>query len=920
MSPIKKLLSLSLALSVAVSLCACKSSGKTDTGSTDNSGVQGGYSSNTESDYNSTVSDWTDEENKNQNQNQNQNNANHSFDNNSKGDNSAQKPGNTTPTVTPVVRENPHAGLPLSELSDKANLQYYYEGGNYAYGITVQGNEYIAFRDEGGRLYDVMNGGGKLRLVNVGKAQILSLGMVTGIEKTMKDSYNCITVSYNTVTSGTTDAKVTTTYVFKENCISYSTQVSVSAKSVISCDNSELIRGFVNDYTECEATVHEQWLYPTNGDYPYPDFESLAIKHRIDETLWCYSFLRGDGVATYYSLDNWDSPNIPCAFENANGLLYTLTYDIAFVDTATEGEKRDYLALFKSLNSDFAAGIAKAADTGDNSTIFVGKEAALNINITNLTEADLKFSLRYDVRDYYGNIVDAGIFIDSKVYKYSEANRKITVKAGNYGMYYLNLYVISKYSSYIECYPFAILEDYTYKYYSTSPFGIATSNHGSDEQTYIDTAHLMAKCGVANMRLGAGKLQLKQADELIKLGITKFNGGYNPVNDNELEVENYVSGVLNAVEKLEDYIDAMEVGNEMSLEASKAGGRPLEQLYPLFYKYTYMPTLKALKAKYPKMKYIPCPFSACEQSWIDMFAKGYVDSDNDGIADFDKLGNPLPNSENSSWKQVEVVATHIYGNPWMPDQYASYKPGYGATMWVIEAGMQRMEEMYNKNRDKRDGADPEFYLTEVGYPTPPASGSSVCLRTQADYTARIGLICASYGVDRIQYYCLTDRTSSFSGFNQENGEWNFGLCYEQDYYGIIKPKPAMIAFAVMTRQLESVKTDGAKISEKYDEGWDVAGVRAYEFDTALHGKVVAAYSNKQVLSNGKKNSAGTTGDRTPTLPWKTLWNVTDDTVFEATGSTVTVVDTMGNKKIYRAENGKVTIPLTGEAVYIYGVK
>lgn len=915
MSQIRKILCLILILSVVTGVCACKKTDKKsgDNSSVINSGTESGYSSNTEENYNNTVSDWQEEAK------QNPNNSNQSFDNNSTGKNPTPKPGNNTP-VTPVKKENLHADLPVSVLTDKNNLQYYYEGNNYAYGITNQGNEYIAFRDEGGRLYDIMNGGGKIQLVNVSKSQILSLGAVTDIEKTMQDAYSCIKVSYNIIANGGSNAKVTTTYIFKENCISYSTQVSVSSKTVISSDNSKIIRGFVNNYIDCEATVHEQWVYPSNGDYPYPDFESLAIRHQIDKTLWCYSFLRGDGVATYYQLDNWDTPNLPCEFDNAEGLLYTLSYDIAFVDTATEGEKRDYLGLFKGLNSDFAAGIAPITDTGDNSTIFEGDKAELNINITNLTDSDLSFSLRYDVRDYYGNVVDAGIFIGSNVYKYSEANRKITVKAGNYGMYYLNLYVISKYSSYIECYPFALLEKYSYKYYDTSPFGIATSNQGKDEQTYIDTAHLMAKCGVANMRLSANSFYLKQADELIKLGVTNFNGAINAINDSALETENYVSTVLKAVERLEGYIDSMEVGNEMSLEASRAGGRPLEQLYPLFYNYTYMPTYNALKAKYPSLKYIPCPFSACEQAWINMFSEGYADNNNDGIADFDNLGNLIRNSENASWKQVEVVATHIYGNPWMPDQYASFKPAYGATMWVIEAGMQRMEEMYNKHRDQREGEDPEFYLTEVGYPTPPASSKSVCLRTQADYTARIGVICASYGVDRIQYYCLTDRTSSFSGFRQDNGEWNFGLCYEQDYYGIIKPKPAMIAFAVMTRQLESVKEKGAAISEKYDEGWDVGGVRAYEFNTALHGKVIAAYSNKQVLSNGKKNSTGSTGDRTPTLPWKTLWTETDNTEFEATGSVVTVVDTMGNKKIYKAENGKVTIPLTGETVYIYGVK
>lgn len=131
----------------------------------------------------------------------------------------------------------------------------------------------------------------------------------------------------------------------------------------------------------------------------------------------------------------------------------------------------------------------------------------------------------------------------------------------------------------------------------------------------------------------------------------------------------------------------------------------------------------------------------------------------------------------------------------------------------------------------------------------------------------------------------------------------------------------MIAFAVMTRQLESVKFNGgAKISEEYDEGFDVGGVRAFEYDTHIHGKVIAAYSNKEVLSNGKRNSSGIIANRTPNLPWDNLWKEVDNTVFKAAGDTVTVVDIMGQKKVYTAVNGEVTIPLTGETCYIFGVK
>ena len=134
------------------------------------------------------------------------------------------------------------------------------------------------------------------------------------------------------------------------------------------------------------------------------------------------------------------------------------------------------------------------------------------------------------------------------------------------------------------------------------------------------------------------------------------------------------------------------------------------------------------------------------------------------------------------------------------------------------------------------------------------------------------------------------------------------------------PKPAAIAFAVMTQQLESINKNSAEVFDKYDEGYDVGGVRAFKCTTATDGEVVIAYSNSEVLSNGKKGSDGKTGLRTPNLPWNNQWSKTDNTKFQTKGDKVKVVDIMGNTTEYKAENGYVTIPLTGSPVYIYGVK
>ena len=807
----------------------------------------------------------------------------------------------------------------------KDSLEYYYEGSSYAYGITEQGEEVIAFRDEYGNLLDVTDGAGKFNLANSAGSRLLSADSVETVKSGFRNGYDTATLTFNLSGRSKNDSTITALYIFKENSIDYTITVKSNTDIQYDPSTSKIKRIFSNAYIDSDCRVVDAWNYPSNGDGMYPDFGGLLYETQIDKHLFMYTFRNESEMPTTYSGVQGKNPAfLDCYFTAAEGVNYTAAYSIAFVDRQTEGTDVRYKGLFKAQGSEFAVGVAPV-NAEDCSSIIEGDVAKLNINVTNLMDYDLNFSIRYDVRDYYGNIVDSGIFIDSKVYKYIGANRTVTVK-GKYGMYYLNFYIISKYSTYIETYPFALIEKYEYKYRTTSPFGFSTAIHndyGFNTNIMMDTANILLKCGMACLRY----TQVDEYSQYLFDNGVQMNGHYNPVNSSESNVENYVNSVMSVTESARPVISAMEVGNEMSLQCLKDGGPSHDEIYPLFYHYTYKPTYKAIKERWPDLTYVPTPFSACEPEWIRQFTKGftykYTEENTISGAGKNMIGKTL--SGVGIWDEIEVACTHIYGHPWMPDAYGTYNPTYGGGLWHIEPGMQRMAQCFTDFRSYRNGKDdPEFYITELGQPSITGSSSGNCLRSHADYIGRMGVIAAAYGADRIEYYCLFDRTSAFSGYDHTNMEWNYGLCYEPDLYGRIKPKPAMIVFANMTRQLESVKKNSvyhsAKISPEYDEGYANDGVRAYEFDTHLYGKVIAAYSNQQVLPNGKKNPMGSTGERIPNLPWNNLWTEVDETEFNASGDTVTVVDSMGNSTVYKAENGKVTIPLTGEMVYIHGVK
>ena len=54
--------------------------------------------------------------------------------------------------------------------------------------------------------------------------------------------------------------------------------------------------------------------------------------------------------------------------------------------------------------------------------------------------------------------------------------------------------------------------------------------------------------------------------------------------------------------------------------------------------------------------------------------------------------------------------------------------------------------------------------------------------------------------------------------------------------------------------------------------------------------------------------------------WESRWLVSEKRTFDTDADTVRVIDIMGNVSEIPAQNGKVTIEITGSPVYIYGIK
>lgn len=754
-----------------------------------------------------------------------------------------------------------------SVLADNDQLLFYYEKDSYAYGITEDREEIIAFKDRSGKLVDAIQGAGKYNLISETGGNVASNYNIKDYTQTISNGNVKLTVNYIPA-NGNSDIDYSVEYTFFENNIKIEASIDYNGNTPISASKSSITRYFFNGYESADKSFNTDWNYPDDGDYPFKEMDSWCTVHNIDEYNRMYTYLRSENIPSRY----WDYYNrypqnaIPVfGTYNADTKIYSdkVEYSIVF-ENCDEKDNPDYRALFAGKNMSVAAGIAPVTVNTENSTVFEGNSVSLNLNVTNLTNENVLFSYRYDIRDYYGNIADAGLYINSEVFAKRDANRIINFKPGYYGIFFLNIMIVTENGAYYrEYYPFALIEKHNYKYTSTSPFGIGQILGGKNEP-YNDYLELASKIGVATIRATPLSVNdMENSEAYIKKAQEKKMRIFATGNGDKYYIDTFAKYGIN------EFIS----GNELNVPAIE-GSVDIDTAFTNYVKDYFTPGYDNIKKQ--GYKYIIAAVGGGQSEW------------------FERINNI------NGWNKFDVIALHPYGYPYSPDLPVTNN------IWHVEDSLKR-----NQSAIERFGYK-ETYVTETGYPTIAGDKRAVDLRTQADYNMRCYMLCLAYGASRVMAYCFTDYSNSGVGVDAQDREYNFGCFYYPDYFGRILPKPSAIMFANMTRQLESVKS--AEINSKYDNG---DKLRAFTLKTELDGDVIVAWSNCSRLPNDAVSI--TRPDREYLKPWENQWHSSENTTFNTNKSAVEVIDIMGNAKTYKAENGKVTIALNGSPVIIKGV-
>lgn len=806
-------------------------------------------------------------------------------------------------TVTPgdeqeqPEEEDPNDYDPEEEeslfLDKDANFEYYYENDVYAYGITTDAEEVFAFKDGENEYKDVLRGAGRVNICDVTGLDLLTSGGVAKYDRTLNNNALALVVSYNyaTVDFGSSP-QLQATYTFYDDYVDVSYRLSYSSKSyTISKSKSGFRRTLMCNYESVNKEVADKWNYPVDSDFAYKTVRAYMSKLQFDDTHSLYTFTYGDIPEYYqgvYFEESYPPVDIPLFIEDGSGVDYTVRYAMVF-SRPEKNKNEDYEAFFLSDGADFAAGVAPLEPEADDTSLFRRDKVELNLNVTNLTDEDIYITARYDVRDYYGNIVDSGIYTDSTVFGKLDANRKITIdaKKTGYGMYFVNFKVMTKYYVFNEMYPLILLDDYDYPNRASTPFGIAQAiTNGIRQETNYG---ILMKIGSGYIRSGFTDYSTKEAIAESKDYLTKLKqAGLNVMC---ISGGQWGIGYTNAesyrlYNTFKDYFDYLLNGNEKNMELNSQGAKPpqseVDRVWNEYYEEIYAPSAQICKEFGWTMVY--AGMSAAWRNWYDAIYKAGL------------------------WKRNDVFNVHTYSvnnrNPDHPDDYGA--------MWGAEAGLIRTRDVLEDYGNKR------WVVNEIGYSTEFGT-NFVGPRTKSDYDTRCFILCVAYGAEAVETYCLYDYSNGGWGRRLSDMEYGFGSFYHSDYFERVLPKPSAMAFITMVRCLDGYKScvESSKYSNGVKQNQNGRGkLRVFDVNTSEFGHVFVAWSNIYYQSNVN----GSTRD--PEALWSPNNFVeTEDLVMTATTDKVKVVSIGGKVTTYTPDaDGKVTIPVTGSPVYIYGVK
>lgn len=244
---------------------------------------------------------------------------------------------------------------------------------------------------------------------------------------------------------------------------------------------------------------------------------------------------------------------------------------------------------------------------------------------------------------------------------------------------------------------------------------------------------------------------------------------------------------------------------------------------------------------------------------------------------------------------VDVLSIHPGSFPKAPEMFNGWR-GWFFPPQVVDALAAA------RRHGKRD-----VWITEAYSPTGPTR-LGLDVRTSADYLVRTYVISLALGVKVIEWYQFQDGTWYAQCPKPTDIEHSFGIVHTD-----LSPKPAYVAFGVMTEKLEGFRALG-----RLDLGAsDLYGVRFARGDRVVD--VLWSYREKhEVDLSGWPPERYAHRSRLPLEPWQQRWVEAVRVKLPAAGA-VQVTDLMGNTTTVKPEGRAVRLELSGSPLFVEGL-
>lgn len=777
----------------------------------------------------------------------------------------------------------------------EAEYSYFYKGDGYFYGIKKDNTEVIAILTHGGKIIPAFAGAGEFNLKNNKGEEIITNISFERFETVKSDGFCGIKVYYSAQGDFGYLKELSNTYIFKEKNIDIEAYIYCDGIDKSTLISDSRFKGIVFNtkcsfkrtrLSECDCSkkrVSYYWNYPQDNDFVHKETDAVVFSEEYGDYA-LYTYVRDVNSSKQVKINRISSLNLPLEISrDIEKFDYKYNMSLVFVKN---DNKATYHSFFKSKNMGFAAGV-EAVEDNAHSTLFMGKDLHININVTNLEKHDINFSARYNIIDYDGKVVTSGIYYNNKLSVGQEANRNIKLKLEKYGMYFLNLYVSTENYEHRECYPFCMIEEYEFKYRKENPFGIDAPHTDNNEAVYLPIAELAGRLGISCIRIDRQYDNFTLSDLFNEKGVTRQLIGI-PVNNDPDKVDDLLATLKDVTAKWKDRAEILLLANEADKYCKANYDKSVKYINEVFYPNNFKPSYDFISQNYPEKLNNVVWESNCHGSteWLEAFYEAGL------------------------WDKSDIIDIHSYSSPTGPDKcFSNQMSSMFASLFSNEYAVVRWKRICRRYGKKR------LMIGETGYPSNVHDKREIDNRTVADFNTRIALFFLEAGAEMINYYCLFDRTSFLVG----TGSWNenyFGACYNSDLYGRFMPKPWAAAYSNLTRKLDGVEK--CQFFDKYEEDeWGT--LRAFRVNKKDGTEFAVVWSNIYIQPNTNAYGRVNNIERIPMPAWESRWLESETRTFDAVGDEVKVVDIMGNSKLYKADNGKVQIEITGSPIFIYGI-